>query len=266
MREHINRDGKFQSSMWQDELDLELEVTAPRLAIGTRQVEKVAVGDDDELRAEALAQIVHDLKSPLSTIGLETCLLEERMRGDRESCAALARVQRNLAFLDRMVHDILDSLAIEAGELDLKRTSAELRALLQRVIERVVPTRDRTRVYLDARNPAMVSIDDLRIERVVANLLTNALKYAPPASEVVVRLEMRSSGVRVSVIDAGTSMTPSDLLVVFDRFRRVGSSASHEGSGLGLYVSRRIVEAHGGHIDVECARGIGTRFFFDLPW
>jgi signal transduction histidine kinase len=264
MREHINRGSRFQSSPWQDELEFELETTAPRLAIGTREVEKI--GDDDEMRTEAVAQIVHDLKSPLSTIGLETCLLEERLRGDRESCAALARVQRNLAFLDRMVHDILDSLAIEAGELELKRASTDLRVLLERVVERAVSTRDRARVYLDARNPALVSIDDLRIERVVANLLTNALKYAPPSSDVVVQLETKSGGVRVSVIDGGTSMTPADLVVVFDRFRRVSSSASHEGSGLGLYVSRKIIEAHGGHIDVECQRGIGTRFFFDLPW
>lgn len=264
MRPHISRSQSLLPPLWQDDLELELEATSPRLAIGTREVEKVF--DIDEPRTEAVAQIVHDLKNPLSTIGLETCLLEETLRGDAESCAALARIQRNLAFVDRMVHDILDSLSIEAGELDLQRAPTELRALLERVIERAVATRDRPRVRLDARNAALVSIDDLRIERVVANLLTNALKYAPPSSKVVVRLETNARGVRVAVIDAGTSMTPADLSVVFDKFRRGRSSASHEGSGLGLYVSRKIIEAHGGRINAECSRGTGTRFFFDLPW
>jgi signal transduction histidine kinase len=249
-------------SLWQDQDDDEVP---SRFAAGTREIEKLP---DIDPREEAVAQIVHDLKNPLSTIRLEAYLLDDKLaRGERDDArATLARIQHNISFLDRMVHDILDSCSIEAGKLELHRAPTDIRILLEQVVDRAVPTRDRPRVFLETDGTATLAIDDLRIERVVANLIANALKYAPACTGIVVRLEINPGGVRVSVIDAGTSMTPAEMSVVFEKYRRGHATSSHDGSGLGLYVSREIVEAHGGRIDVECARGIGTRFFFDLPW
>jgi signal transduction histidine kinase len=222
---------------------------------------------DAGLREEDVAQIVHDLKNPLSTIAVEVRLLDDKLAhghppGTRD---ALARIIRNVEFLDRMVQDLLDLCAFDAGRLELHRRPTELRMLLEQIIDRVIPTRDRGRVSLHAAEPLTASIDDLRIERVVANLLQNALKYAPKITGIVVELAAVNDAIRVSVTDAGPGMTPAETSYVFDKFRRASTAGSREGSGLGLYISRKIVEAHGGRIDVTSLRGGGSQFFFELP-
>lgn len=228
-----------------------------------RAIEITAAG----LRQDDVAQIVHDLKNPLSTIALELYQLDGKPAHDHspQTRAALARITRNVEFIDRMVHDLLDLCSAEAGRLELRRRPTELRALLEQIIDRVVPTRDRLRVSLRAAEPMTTSVDDLRIERVVANLLQNALTYAPRVTGIVVALAAVNDAIRVSVTDAGPGMTASEVGSVFDKFRRGSTAGSHEGSGLGLYVSKKIVEAHGGRIDVTSVQGAGSQFFFELP-
>jgi PAS domain S-box-containing protein len=231
-----------------------------------RSVETTEAG----LREDDVAQIVHDLKNPLSTIALEVGLLgEKRVRDDSADVAdmrgALVRITHNVEFLDRMVHDLLDLCSLDAGRLELHRRPTELRLLLEQIIDRVVPTRDRGRVSLEATAPVTTSIDDLRIERVVANLVQNALKYAPKASGIIVGLAAATDTIRVSVTDTGPGMTYAEAGYVFDKFRRASTDGAQEGSGLGLYVSKKIVEAHGGRIDVSSVAGAGSQFFFELP-
>ena len=242
----------------------------PRFAMGTREMGRIPKDDvepDDidiarSIFGDTLAQIVHDLKNPLSTIGLEACLLKEIVPegGQRD---AVARIAHNVNFLDRLVQDLLDSCSVEAGKFELHRRPTELRTLLEQTIERVVATRDRHRVFLEARDSIVLAIDDLRIERVVANLLGNALAYSPRSAGVVIRLVLEADHVRVAVIDAGPGMSPTEAQVVFEKYRR--GSAPGAGSGLGLHVSKVIVEAHGGRIGVASVRGAGSQFYFELP-
>ena len=223
--------------------------------------------DNTGLRQEDVAQIVHDLKSPLTTIALEAELLEHKLAtGDHSDVRhSMTRIARNAYFLERMVQDLLDLCSVEAGVLELHPAPTELKTLLEDVIDRVTTTRDRGRVFLRAESSIMMTIDDLRIERVVANFLQNALKYAPDHTGIIVRLEHRGTRVCVSVIDAGPGLAPGDMARVFDKFKRTSTARMREGSGLGLYVSKRIIEAHGGHIGVESVQGAGSRFFFELP-
>ncbi|MBA3454101.1 MAG: hypothetical protein H0T42_13485 [Deltaproteobacteria bacterium] len=219
------------------------------------------------LREEDVAQIVHDFKCPLATITLETCLLDAKL-ADCDLAyvrTAVARIDRNIAFLDRMVQELLDLCSIDAGQFVLHRAPTELRDLLGDVIDRIIATGERARVRVEAPDPVTLEIDDLRIERVVANFLHNALKFSPPSSAIVVRLESRPEVVCISVIDAGPGIPADEATLVFDKYRRAGSAPGHEGCGLGLYVSKRIVEAHGGRIGVESTYGAGSRFYFELP-
>ena len=251
--------------------EVETSELQARFAAGTCEMEKLH-GEDGEtpasihLSVEDVAQIVHDLKNPLSTIALELSLLDDRLvdvgRGDLR--AAIARISSNVAFIDRIVHELLDAGAIDAGPFELHRHATDMRVLLEHVIDRAVPTRDKSRVFLEAPCTATIAIDDLRIERVVANLISNALKYAPRSSGIVVRLDTTRDVVRISVIDAGVGVTDTEVTRIFDKYRR-GTREDDEGSGLGLYVSRQIVDAHGGRLDVESIRGSGTCFFFELP-
>lgn len=224
--------------------------------------------DQDGMREEDVAQIVHDLKSPLATIALEADLLDYRLdAGDHyDARNVVARITQNVAYLDRMVQDLLDLCSLDAGQLVLHRAPTELGALLEGVVGRMVLSCDRGRVFLEVRSRITLELDDLRIERVVANLLQNALKYSPSTTGIVVRLDQYPDVCCVSVIDAGPGLTPAEMTSVFEKFKRGGSPAAlHHGTGLGLYVSKRIIEAHGGRIGVDSVHGVGSRFFFELP-
>ncbi|HEY5943887.1 MAG TPA: ATP-binding protein, partial [Kofleriaceae bacterium] len=177
----------------------------------------------------------------------------------------VARVTRNVEYLDRLVQDLLDSCAIAAGELSLRRRPTDVRALLEHVVERAVPTRYRASVSLEARSAVTLMLDPLRIERVVSNLLQNAFKYAPRKSWIVIRLDVLGDHARVSVIDTGPGISSEEQTFIFDKYRRTARARSQEGNGLGLYVSRRIIEAHGGRMGVASVKGKGSQFFFDLP-
>lgn len=232
-----------------------------RFAVGTQ------VGPPRGDSAPDLAELVHDLKNPLATIALEMVLLDEALATEGRAALreSVRRISHNLEFLDRMVQDLLDSSAIDDGELTIQRRTTELRTLLEQVIERTVPARDRTRVFLEATAALTVSVDDLRIERVVGNLLSNALKYAPRASGVVVRLDAMPGVARVSVTDTGPGLTAAEQIYVFDKYRRTADARASEGNGLGLHVSKKIIEAHGGTIGVDSVHGFGSRFYFELP-
>lgn len=246
-----------------------------RFALGTRELDPLPPwiearprrAHGDGLRDDDIAQIVHDLKSPISTIALDTCLLEHRLGDvdDPEVRSSIHRIERNVGFLDRMVQDLLDLCAIDTGELVLRRRDTELRTLLEHTVDRIVAARDRDRVVLDAPVTVTISIDDLRIERVIANLLHNAIKYAEPPASIVIALEVTPRACVVSVSDAGPGIAAPEVARVFDKYRRASTSEGREGSGLGLYVSKRIVELHGGKIGVESVRDQGSRFYFELP-
>jgi two-component system sensor histidine kinase SaeS len=120
-------------------------------------------------------------------------------------------------------------------------------------------------VFFEGDTRIVVSVDGLRLERVIANLLENAFKYAPKHSGIVVNLSRSESSVCVAVVDAGPGVAESDHKAIFDKYRRARAVGSTDGNGLGLYVAKRIVEAHGGRIGVERMRDAGSRFFFELP-
>ncbi len=241
------------------------EERTPVLATGTRDdlAEKAArVARDAELDDD-VAALAHDLKNPLTIIMLEANQIEERL-GNRTTPAVkrgLESISQNAAYIDRLVSDLLDLTSHEAGRLDLRLETVDLARLLREAVQRSVPTIDRMRVSIDVRNIVYVSADETRIERVVSNLITNALKYCE--GQVVVRLDVRGDYGCVSVIDTGPGLTDEESRRVFERYRR--ASTSQSGYGLGLHTSRRIIEAHHGRIGIASQPGRGSRFFFELP-
>ena len=219
---------------------------------------------DHARRTSEVAQIVHDLKNPLATIALEMGLLEHKLvQSDLKT--VVTRVSRNVAFLDRMVQDLLDVGSMEVDCFHVHRAPCDIYQLIEHVLERSIATRDRARVEFHAHETATLELDELRIERVVANLVANALKYSPSRSRVVIRLDVHESVVRVSVTDQGPGIRPDEASFIFDKYRRASSADGHEGNGLGLYVSKRIVEAHRGQIGVISEVAVGSCFFFELP-
>ena len=245
--------------------------TPSRFALGTREIPPF---DLAELTGEALggvdardvAQLAHDLRTSLSALELTSERLRRSLdpRTGADAKQALERIEDNAAFLERMTYELIDLCAYAAGTLELRRRPTDLSTLLTRVIARVVPSCDVERVYLLAPH-AKANVDALRIERVLANLLVNALKYTPEDASIIVALASKPDHVRISVTDGGPGMTPQDAASVFEKYRRAETSHGREGSGLGLYISRKIVEAHGGTIGVSTTCGVGSQFFIELP-
>ena len=219
------------------------------------------MGIDDDV-----ATISHDLKNPLSVIALDVNVLQECLPETIpvQLRRALRRIEQNVAFMDRLVHDLLDCSVIDSTGLVVRTRATELGRLISDVVERCTSARDRSRIFTALPAIAVVMADGPRIERVVANLLLNALKYAPIETHVLIRLESDERVACVSVIDDGPGLGPDELAIVFDKFQRSRTGSAHDGCGLGLFVSRNIIEAHGGRIGVESS-GKGSRFFFELP-
>lgn len=247
------------------------EQPTPVLAAGTRDSladkareatrRTVTVEDED------VASLAHDLKNPLTIIMLESLQIEQRL-GLRITPAVqrgLERISQNAAYIDRLISDMLDMSQAEAGQLELRLERVDLSRLLRDAVGRAVPTQERNRVRLEVRDVLFVQGDEMRLERVVTNLVHNALKYGGDLGPVTVRLDARGAYACVSVIDSGPGLTAEESRMVFERYRRAKRAAVQQGYGLGLYTSRRIIEAHKGRIGIASQPGRGSRFFFELP-
>ncbi|XXF78521.1 PAS domain S-box protein [Myxococcaceae bacterium GXIMD 01537] len=222
----------------------------------------------ERLREEYLGLVSHDLRNPLSNISLRAQMLGHALRErglTREQCMAEAILQGTRR-MDGMIEELLESARLESGRVELSREAVDLSRFMEGVLERDVPPGERERFTLEVAGPVPpISVDAARLERVVANLLTNAMKYTPARTPVRVRLAHQDTQVVVSVRDAGPGLTPGEMAHLFQKYARAQSGRKAGGTGLGLYISRLIVEAHGGRIWVEASPGGGATFSFTLP-
>jgi signal transduction histidine kinase len=206
--------------------------------------------------------VAHDLRTPLAALKLALQVLPSD--GSPAPPARLRRslevMHRQIARLERMLGDLLDAARLEAGALELQRGAHDLRVTAREVVEHFAASAPAHRFALSVGpEVAMVDGDALRLEQVVANLVGNAVKYSPPGSLVAVTVTAAGGEVVLRVQDEGVGISPEDQRQLFEPFRRVGEAArTCPGSGLGLYVVQRIVEAHGGRVALRSAPGQGT--------
>jgi NtrC-family two-component system sensor histidine kinase KinB len=224
----------------------------------------------DQLREEYVGLISHDLRGPLQVINLRASLLQRGLHArhlSREE-GLTESILHSVGWMSSMIEDLLEGSRLEAKRAPLRREPRDVVRFLEEVLERDVPPNLRERFRLEVAGPVpQVWLDPTRLERVLANLLGNAAKYSPPSLPVVVRARAQEGQVVVSVSDEGPGLAPEHVAHIFDKYYRTqqGSAADAKGLGLGLYISRLIVEAHGGHIWVESEPGRGATFLFSLP-
>ena len=228
----------------------ELVVTIRRLREATEQ------------REDLLRAVSHDLRNPLAIVVLQAHRLvrgaaDERARHATSGILAAARR------MDRMLRDLTDSARSEGGRLELDRTAVKLRPFVAQLLHAAEGVLDAGRVEneVPADLPA-VHADTDRLDRILSNLVGNALKYSP--GRVRIRAERADGEVLISVEDSGPGIAPEDLPRIFERYYR-GQRHEGEGLGLGLYIVRKLVEAHGGRIGVESRPGQGSTFTVALP-
>ena len=222
-------------------------------------------------KSEFLANMSHELRTPLNAIIGFSQVLRQRMFGDvnpkqEEYLDDIVSSGNDLLML---INDVLDLSKVEAGQIELEPGAFSLRGALERG---VVMVRERAagqglRLGLElAPDVDVVTADERRIRQVVFNLLSNAVKFTPEGGAVVVATERRNGEVHVSVSDTGPGVAPGDAERIFEEFQQTDIGvAQHEGTGLGLALSKRLVELHGGRIWVESELGHGSRFVFTLP-
>jgi signal transduction histidine kinase len=220
-----------------------------------------------DLRDEFLAIVSHDLRNPLSAIALNTQLLERLVSaGDPR----LARISRSLATsiaqMQRIISDLLDLAAIEAGKLSVQLRPGDARRPIEEAVEGArSATADRS-IAIDAvvgPDPLAAHFDPGRIAQVLGNLIDNALKFTSPGGRISVEGRNAEHVVEIRVRDTGPGLRPEEIAVIFDRYRQV-EKRGRKALGLGLYISRSIVESHGGRIRAESAPGEGSTFVFTL--
>ncbi len=215
-------------------------------------------------RQTFIAGVAHDLRNPLSVLRMATDLAQPDGEPLDVGIAGKAfdAVRRQVAHLERMIGDLLDTASVEAGNLRLHVESNDLRAIVLEVADHYRRTTTKHTIDVDVPpTPVRVDCDAMRIEQVVSNLVSNAIKYSPKGGRVALALATGDGEITLSVRDEGIGMSEEDAANAFEPFRR--SSAVRDqvvGSGLGLFVVRRLVEAHGGHVDVETTPGHGSTF------
>ncbi len=225
----------------------------------------------DELRRELLANVSHDLRTPLTTlqVHLETLSLKEDLPVE-ERRALLAVTMGQCRRLVRLVEQLLEVAKLDARQVSVSPEPFQLAELVQDIVMKFQLTARRAAIALSIERPdevPLVLADIALIERVVDNLIENALRYAPSGGRVTLRLMSVSQGVRVEVHDTGPGIPDSDRAHVFDRFYRGDKSRSSKSghAGLGLAIARSVLELHGCAIDFTSSAEEGTTFFFELP-
>ncbi len=214
-----------------------------------------------------LGGVAHDLRNPLTAMRLNLSMLSTTSLDEDKRRQKMIGLERQTARLERMVGDLLDASRIEAGELELKPEARDLRTLVKEAVELYAPTSPLHHIVATLDEEMLpVRCDQLRIGEVLSNLLSNAIKYSPTGGTVSIAAGKVGVDAVVTVRDRGIGISAEDLLLIFDPFRRTGASKENfPGVGLGLSVSKRIVEAHDGRIEVESTLGRGATFVVRLP-
>jgi len=259
----------------------------------TRPVGVVAVLNDitshkqiEKLKDEFVSVVSHELRTPLTAIkGYTQHLMrriERRLREARQAqkktgpladppesydLRSLHIVQSQTEHLERLVNDLLDLSRVQWGELHLQYSNFYLADLLTECVRLAQVSAEQHTIYLDIQvQDSKVVADQSRIGQVVGNILDNAVRFSPLGRQVTVKLEEQNNDYLISVTDEGIGVSPEYFDHIFERFYRVRNTASRQysGIGLGLFVAKAIVEAHGGHIWLSSNQGAGSTFYFTL--
>ena len=222
-----------------------------------------------EAQIAFLGGVAHDLRNPLSALSTSVALIPpgEPLPPEPRIRRTLDLVRRQLTKLERMINDFMDMTKIDSGTLELHTARHDLRGLVQEVVQLFEATGPGHRLELSLPDQALVvECDPLRVEQILSNLMSNAIKYSPSASKVEISLFRDADEAVIAVRDHGIGIAEQDLAHLFEPFRR--SRLAEEtipGAGLGLYVVRRLIDAHKGRIEVDSSPGRGAKFYVRLP-
>jgi signal transduction histidine kinase/PAS domain-containing protein len=221
-------------------------------------------------RDDFLSVASHELKTPVTTLLLQIegfmCELDQGPLSAQELRLRLGKSLEQVHRLSRLVDDLLDVSRASSGHLEIARTTVDLAELAQTVVTRFreAAARAGSRLQMTAAGRTVGRFDPNRLDQVLTNLISNALKFAP-GKPIDVHVENRGNRILLGVRDRGPGVAPEDRQRIFDRFERTRTAEGIGGIGLGLWIAKQIVRAHGGNIRVDGAQSEGASFWVDLP-
>ncbi len=231
--------------------------------------ERARADDALAMRDEVLGIVSHDLRNMLQGIVGFAVLIQDDLREGRAESVALhaQRIERSGARMGRLVGDLVDVASIRTGKLAVTRVLGDPRPILAEALETFEAQASAREISLTshvATSLPQAPFDAARILQVVVNLLSNAIKFTPSGGQVVARLEQQGDEIVFAFRDSGVGIPENQLVAIFERFHQVTKN-DRRGAGLGLYVSRCIIEGHGGRIWAESVIREGSTFSFTLP-
>lgn len=232
---------------------------------------RVQAEEANRTKDEFLATVSHELRSPLNAIlGWAKLLREGKLSGEA-AARALETIERSARSQNRIINDLLDVSRIITGKLRLNVRPIEPAHIVGAAVEAVRPAAEAKAIHLQMvldQEAGPISGDSDRLQQIVWNLVSNAIKFTPKGGRVQVRLERVNSHIEIIISDTGIGIRPEFLPYVFDRFRQADGSSTrkHSGLGLGLAIVRHLVELHGGTVEAESpGEGRGATFTINLP-
>lgn len=265
MREQADRDSHFY-----DELSrLNNELTTAQRELARKNAELARLNEQKNL---FLGIASHDLRNPLEVISMYSEFLLENENGllNKEQLDFIGKIYGSSAFMLNLVNDFLDYSKIEAGRFELRKSKVNLFDLIERTVARFrfIAAKKRIEIgFRAAEDLPAVNADESKLEQVLNNLISNAIKFSPVESVIEIALQTDEGGVILSVRDRGAGIAADELETLFNPFVEGGTKASggEKSSGLGLAIVKKIVEGHGGAVRFETAPGKGTVFHVSLP-
>ena len=236
-------------------------------ALIQKEKDKKAIEDLMEKKDEFMNVASHELKTPITTLKAYLQVLQRMMPSTAQSSAGdfINKANKQIKKLTDLVDDLLDVNKIQAGKMIYQFSDIDLATFITEIVEQTQMTTSTHRIVLQNNSKVIINGERNRLEQVLSNFLSNAVKYSPNATEVVVNSELMNGEVKVSVRDYGIGIPANEQEYVFDRFYRVKqSSRKFNGLGLGLFISAEIIKKHGGEIGVE-SNSSGSEFYFTIP-
>ncbi len=242
----------------------ELSTANRQLEMRNREVERA-----NQFKDEFLSMMSHEVRTPLNAIlGFSELLLDGRfgpLAGKPQQY--VDHIHNSGRHLLRLTNDILDVSRIEAGRMELVVETVSLQTVVSEVLESLRPLSEKKSQNLGQKMDGKLTVraDPTRIRQVLTNLVGNAIKFTPTGGSIEVRAHLTGDNVRINVEDDGPGIPAHEREHIFQAFYRLKREGETEGTGLGLSISHRLVEMHGGRLDVESRSGTGSCFFFTLP-
>lgn len=222
---------------------------------------------EEQLRNDFIAMASHELKTPLTSLLACLQILERDAAKSGNEDELLRQAERQVVKMVTMVNGFLNLSRLESGKLNLNITAVQMSSLIEEVVSEATLIHPGVRIYIEDGNDITALIDKEKIEHVLLNLLTNAIKYSNPGKPISIKCSVQGGMVTVSITDEGIGINKRDLDRLFDRYYRVENPDAKyvSGFGIGLYLSREIVQLHHGKLEVESEPGKGSTFSFHLP-